>query len=297
KVPADGVVLQGSAAVDEAMITGESMPVAKEEGSSVIGATICREGLLYVRVIRTGKGSKLYQIISLIEKAQASKPPIQEFGDRVAAVFVPMVVTFSLLTLVVWFSLSQGGIVPESWYREQPGSPGPSLFSFMFALAVLVIACPCAIGLATPTAIMVGTGVAASNGVLIKDGGVLQKACEVTKVVFDKTGTLTAGEPRVAEVVWVGSMGVKGLAPTLCGSGSGVGRGVTRPPAEVLRLVAAAERHSEHPLAKALVEYVGSEGVSLETSPEEGSFAAVSGKGLSCTVEGVKVTVGSPGYV
>ncbi|CAM9561185.1 unnamed protein product, partial [Ectocarpus fasciculatus] len=198
KVPADGVVLRGNAAVDASMVTGESMPVHKEEGSEVIGATVCSEGLVYVRVTRTGKASALQQIVRLVEQAQGSKAPIQEVGDRVAAVFVPCVVCLSLITLAVWLALTMSGAVPEHWYRDQPGSPGPALFSFMFSLAVMVIACPCAVGLAAPTAILVGTGVAAKHGVLVKGGAALERVSELKRVVFDKTGTLTMGKPRVS---------------------------------------------------------------------------------------------------
>ncbi|CBN76837.1 conserved unknown protein [Ectocarpus siliculosus] len=314
KVPADGVVLRGNAAVDESMVTGESMPVHKEEGSEVIGATVCSEGLVYIRVTRTGKASALHQIVRLVEQAQGSKAPIQEVGDRVAAVFVPCVVCLSLLTLVVWLALTMSGAVPEHWYRDQPGNPGPALFSFMFSLAVMVIACPCAVGLAAPTAILVGTGVAARHGVLVKGGAALERVSELKRVVFDKTGTLTMGKPRVTEVAYVQSHGLtKALSKQKGGDGDslspGGGLGLLPPAQEVLRLVASAERGSEHPLAKAIVEFHSSafpqaEGNDSEHSragrlemPEDGSTTAVSGKGLSCTVRGLKVCVGSPGYI
>ncbi|CAB1097064.1 unnamed protein product [Ectocarpus sp. CCAP 1310/34] len=305
KVPADGVVLRGNAAVDESMVTGESMPVHKEEGSEVIGATVCSEGLVYVRVTRTGKASALHQIVRLVEQAQGSKAPIQAVGDRVAAVFVPCVVCLSLLTLVVWLALTMSGAVPRHWYRDQPGSPGPALFSFMFSLAVMVIACPCAVGLAAPTAILVGTGVAARHGVLVKGGAALERVSELKRVVFDKTGTLTMGKPRVTEVAYVQSNGLtEALSKQKGGDGDslspGGGLGLLPPAQEVLRLVASAERGSEHPLAKAIVEFHSSafpqaEGNDSERPragrlemPEDGSTAAVSGKGLSCTVRGLK---------
>eukprot|EP00903_Cladosiphon_okamuranus_P006647 g6490.t1 len=303
KIPADGVVLRGHAAVDASMVTGESMPVHKEEGSEVIGATVCSEGLVYVKVTATGKASTLQQIVRLVEQAQGSKAPIQEVGDRVAAVFVPSVVCLSLLTLAVWLTLTLSGAVPEHWYRDQPGSPGPALFSFMFALAVMVIACPCAVGLAAPTAILVGTGVAAKNGVLVKGGAALERVSELKRVVFDKTGTLTMGKPRVTEVAYVESDGLIEVFSNLPGGASNLSLSH-----QVLRLVASAERGSEHPLAQAIVEFHSSAAAEAGVNsraprvgelemPEDGSTTAVSGKGLSCTVGGLKVAVGSPGYV
>ncbi|CAM9129320.1 unnamed protein product, partial [Hapterophycus canaliculatus] len=316
KVPADGVVLRGNAAVDASMVTGESMPVHKEEGSEVIGATVCSEGLVYVKVTRTGKASTLQQIVRLVEQAQGSKAPIQEFGDRVAAVFVPGVTFLSLLTLAVWLALTLSGVVPERWYRDQPGSPGPALFSFMFSLAVMVIACPCAVGLAAPTAILVGTGVAAKNGVLVKGGAALERVSELKRVVFDKTGTLTMGKPRVTELAYVES---EGLSDVLSKQGKGDRsepfpgspggcRAILSPAQEVLCLVASAERGSEHPLAKAIVDFHSSASAEAGDDPqhpragqlempEDGTTTAVSGKGLSCIVRGLKVCVGSPGYV
>ncbi|CAM9365622.1 unnamed protein product [Ectocarpus sp. 13 AM-2016] len=281
----------------------------------MLSRQVCSEGLVYVRVTRTGKASALHQIVRLVEQAQqGSKAPIQEVGDRVAAVFVPCVVCLSLVTLVVWLALTMSGAVPEHWYRDQPGSPGPALFSFMFSLAVMVIACPCAVGLAAPTAILVGTGVAAKHGVLVKGGAALERVSELKRVVFDKTGTLTMGKPRVTEVAYVKSNGLtEALSKHKGGDGNilspGGGFGLLPPDQEVLRLVASAERGSEHPLAKAIVEFHSSAFPQAEENdserpqagrlemPEDGSTTAVSGKGLSCTVRGLKVCVGSPGYV
>eukprot|EP00611_Tribonema_gayanum_P001894 TRINITY_DN113_c3_g1_i3.p1 TRINITY_DN113_c3_g1~~TRINITY_DN113_c3_g1_i3.p1 ORF type:complete len:1168 (-),score=390.05 TRINITY_DN113_c3_g1_i3:442-3666(-) len=269
KVPADGVVVSGSVALNESMLTGESMPVTRGQGGSVIGGTVCEEGYAYCRVTKTGGQSALSQIIAMVQKAQASKPPIQDMGDKASAVFVPAVLAMSAVTFVVWMALTQSGAVPEAWYSELPGSPSATLFSFMFALAVLVIACPCAVGLASPMAVVVGMGVGASNGVLIKGSAALQKAAGLTAVIFDKTGTLTQGRPQVTDFLV--------LQPQ--GSANKADRN------SVLQLVASAERASEHPLARAVTSYADACGLGSSLLPiREGTFQPVSGKGLSCVI-------------
>ncbi|KAG5189442.1 E1-E2 ATPase-domain-containing protein [Tribonema minus] len=255
KVPADGVVVSGSVALNESMLTGESMPVTRGQGGSVIGGTVCEEGYAYCRVTKTGGQSALSQIIAMVQKAQASKPPIQDMGDKASAVFVPAVLAMSAVTFVVWMALTQSGAVPET--------------CFMFALAVLVIACPCAVGLASPMAVVVGMGVGASHGVLIKGSAALQKAAGLTAVIFDKTGTLTQGRPQVTDFLV--------LQPQ--GSANKADRN------SVLRLVASAERASEHPLARAVTSYADACGLSSTLLPiREGTFQPVSGKGLSCVI-------------
>ncbi len=253
KIPTDGVVLTGASAVDESMLTGESMPVAKEAGSDVYGATINRSGSFTFRATKIGAETALAQIIRLVEEAQGSKAPIQRIADRVAAVFVPTVMAIAAVTFVVW-----AFFVPDPVLAR-------ALLNFV---SVLIIACPCAMGLATPTAVMVGTGIGAEKGILIKGGESLEKAHRLTMVVFDKTGTLTVGEPRVTDVE---------TAP-----------GATRE--DVLRAAAAVEALSEHPLAAAIVEKAKSEGIG--TGPVEG-FEALSGLGARALVDGTAVLLGN----
>jgi len=253
KIPTDGVVLTGASAVDESMLTGESMPVTKEPGSEVYGATINRSGSFTFRATKIGADTALAQIIRLVEEAQGSKAPIQRIADRVAAVFVPSVMAIAAVTFVVW-----AFFVPEPHFTR-------ALLNFV---SVLIIACPCAMGLATPTAVMVGTGMGAEKGILIKGGESLEKAHRLTLVVFDKTGTLTVGEPRVTDVV---------TAP-----------GITR--SRVLRIAASVEALSEHPLARAIVETARREGIRPE--PVEG-FEALSGLGARAALNGAALLLGN----
>jgi Cu+-exporting ATPase len=241
KIPVDGTVALGSSSVDESMITGESLPVEKRELDNVIGATINQHGSFQFRATRVGKETMLAQIIRLVEQAQGSKAPIQALADRVAAIFVPVVVGIALLSFLAWILFGPG-------------------FSAALArfVAVLVIACPCALGLATPTAIMVATGKGAELGILIRRGETLQRLAEIDAVVFDKTGTLTRGEPEVTDTVPLAA---------------------SRPlPAAILQLAASVERLSEHPLAEAIVRKAKEGGLVL---PDVSNFAAVAGKGVS----------------
>jgi len=194
KVPADGVVVWGTSHVNESMITGESAPVPKEVSSVVIGGTINLHGILHIQATKVGSGTVLSQIISLVETAQMSKAPIQKFADYVASIFVPVVITLSIVTFSVWFLCGWLGAYPNSWVSENSNC---FVFSLMFAISVVVIACPCALGLATPTAVMVATGIGANHGVLVKGGDALERAQNVNYVVFDKTGTLTQGKAVV----------------------------------------------------------------------------------------------------
>jgi Cu+-exporting ATPase len=285
KLPADGVVVWGSSYVNESMVTGESVPVLKEIDSLVIGGTINLHGALHIQATKVGSDAVLSQIISLVETAQMSKAPIQKFADFAASIFVPTVVCMSLLTLLGWYIGGIAGAYPAKWLPENGNY---FVFALMFSISVVVIACPCALGLATPTAVMVATGVGASNGVLIKGGDALEKAHKVKYVIFDKTGTLTQGKAMV----------------TTAKAFSGMDRG------EFLTLVASAEASSEHPLGKAILEYTRhfhffdqpSQRESAQghkDSPvsawllEAADFIALPGKGIQCLIEGKRILVGN----
>jgi len=261
-VPVDGVVVEGRSAVDESLLTGESMPVEKEPGHSVVGATINKEGALKVRATRVGAETALARIIRLVQEAQGSKAPIQRVADRVAAVFVPTVLGLALATFLVWWLVVGGGVAP----------------AIIRLVAVLVIACPCALGLATPTAVMVGTGRGARNGILFRNSEALERAHQLKVVVLDKTGTVTLGEPVVREVV----VGASGSVPGEEG-GAGTADGL-------LALAASAERRSEHPLGLAVVREAEERSAEVQ---EPDSFEAVPGRGVVADVGGVQVVVGT----
>ena len=250
-IPVDGVILEGTGTVDESAITGESIPVEKKVGDRVTGATVNRAGYFQMKADRIGEDTTLSQIIRLVEEAGGSKAPIAKLADKVSGIFVPVVITIAVITIIVW--LLSG-----------------ATFSFALAsgIAVLVISCPCALGLATPTAIMVGTGRGAEQGILIKSGESLETAHLVDTVVLDKTGTITEGHPAVAAVR---------MAP-----------GVTE--AELLGLAASLEKASEHPLAEAIVRYAEEAGVEVSQATE---FAAEAGQGVSGMVSGRKVLAGN----
>ena len=231
RIPADGYISYGSTFIDESMLTGESKAVTKDVGDAVFGGTLNNGGMVHMKAEKVGSDTTLSQIVRLVEGAQLSKAPVQAVADRISAVFVPAVVALSLATTVAWYVSGTFGLVPESWL---PVGHSLFLFSLLFGIAVMVIACPCALGLATPTAVMVGTGVAASNGVLIKGGDILEKAVDVNVVVFDKTGTLTLGKPAVVDMLLL-DQGVSGAAAA--------------------KLAAALERSSEHPIASAIINF------------------------------------------
>ena len=257
RVPVDGLIIDGASAVDESMLTGESMPVDKARGDQVIGATMNTSGSFVLRAQRVGRDTTLSQIVTLVEQAQGSKAPIQRVADRVTGWFVPAVILMAVATFIGWMLLG----------------PEPRLtYALASAIAVLIIACPCAMGLATPTAIMVGTGKGAENGILVRDGAALERAQAITAVVLDKTGTITRGEPSVARIE---------LMP-----------GVSE--AELLRVVAAAERGSEHPLAEAIVRHA--DGLGAEPI-EATAFDAVAGRGVRATVEGATVLAGTEPFL
>ncbi|MSQ28570.1 MAG: copper-translocating P-type ATPase [Dehalococcoidia bacterium] len=255
RVPTDGVVTGGASAVDESMITGESIPVEKAEGDRVIGATINRNGVLRIRAEKVGQDTVLAQIVRLVEEAQGAKAPIQRLADQVSAVFVPAVIGVAVLTFVGWLTVGDAGFTR----------------SLINAVAVLVIACPCALGLATPTAIMVGTGRGAEHGVLIKGGEVLERVGRVDTLVLDKTGTLTQGRPAVTDVL---------ILP-----------GATVDEPRLLDLTAAAELGSEHPAGQAIVAYAGR--YPNQTGLSVQDFAALPGHGVRATVDGVVVAAGT----
>jgi P-type Cu+ transporter len=257
KIPVDGIVREGYSSVDESMLTGESLPTEKAPGASVVGASLNKTGSFVFEATRVGKETVLAQIVQLVESAQGSKAPIQRLADRVAGIFVPVVVGLGVLTFGVWYVL---GPAPAFTY---------ALSNFM---AVLLIACPCALGLATPTAIMVGTGRGAEHGILIKSAESLETAHRVQTVIFDKTGTLTRGEPVVTEVVAVDA--------------------VERD--EVLRLAAAAEWGSEHPLGKAIIATANDTAIAV---PPAQDFEALPGQGVRARVEGKLVRLGKPQFL
>ncbi|CAN6177213.1 unnamed protein product [Urochloa humidicola] len=286
KVPADGVVVWGTSHVNESMITGESAPIPKDVSSVVIGGTINLHGSLHIQATKVGSGTVLSQIISLVETAQMSKAPIQKFADYVASIFVPIVITLSVVTFSVWFLCGWLGAYPNSWVAENSNC---FVFSLMFAISVVVIACPCALGLATPTAVMVATGIGANHGVLVKGGDALERAQNVNYVVFDKTGTLTQGKAVVT------------TAKVFSGMDLG----------DFLTLVASAEASSEHPLAKAVLDYAfhfhffgklpsSKDGIGQRKDEvlskwllEAEDFSAVPGKGVQCSINGKHVLVGN----
>ena len=292
QVPVDGSVLFGASAVDESMITGESLPQPKRANDRVVGGTINGSGVLYVLVTAVGADSTLAQIMKVVADAQHRKPQIQAFADRISRVFVPAVIALSILTWVVWAIVAATGQMPgpdhyegagEGAHAGHEGGGGhamgalmvsdPQLLAFMFACAVLVIACPCALGLATPTAVMVGGGVGAAHGILVKGGDVLERAAAVDAVLFDKTGTLTNGKLAVASVaVWAADLAEEAL----------------------LRAAGSAERGSEHPIAKAITAHAAARGV---PTVEPVDFVAAAGQGLQCSVDGRAVLLGNRSWM
>ena len=273
KIPTDGVALSGSSTVDESMMTGESIPVEKSAGDELIGATINQTGALRMRATRVGAETTLAGIIRLVEQAQGSKAPIQRLADTVAGIFVPAVLVISLLTFIGWSVAGYVfGFAPEAPMGGMATSPW--IVALVAGIAVLVVACPCALGLATPTAIMVGTGQGAENGVLIKNGESLERLEKITDLVLDKTGTITRGKPE--------------LTSTLLAEGAAA---LDLDEAGLLRMAASAESSSEHPLARAIVEAAQRRGLALE--PQVEGFAAIPGGGVQANVAGRVVVIGS----
>jgi Cu+-exporting ATPase len=253
RVPVDGIVRQGYSSVDESMVTGESIPVEKKVSDEMIGATINKTGTLEIEATKVGKDTTLAHIVRMVEEAQGSKAPIQRLADVIASYFVPAVIGVAIATFIVWYLVG----------------PAPALtFAFLNFVAVLVIACPCALGLATPTAIMVGTGKGAEHGILIRNGEALEKAHQINTVLLDKTGTLTRGEPVVTDVISAHSLSRE----------------------EVLQLAASAEHSSEHPLGEAVVKAALEKKVELSPFSD---FNAIPGQGIEASVQGKKLFLGN----
>lgn len=264
KIPVDGVVVDGHTSIDESMLTGESMPVEKSPGDLVIGATLNKQGLIQIEATKIGKETALAQIIKLVEEAQGSRAPIQKIADQVSSIFVPAVIGIALLTFLVWL-----------FFVPLPVDSEISAFTraMVHMVAVLVIACPCALGLATPTAVMVGTGKGAELGVLIRNSEALERAGRISTVVLDKTGTITRGQPAVTDVTVV--------------SGADNQFSIE----EIIRLAASVEQGSEHPLGEAIVAEAGTRGLSLSAPV---GFKAEAGHGVQAEVDGKRIAVGSP---
>ncbi len=285
KIPVDGTVTAGQSTVDESMLTGESLPVAKAAGDTVIGGAINKTGSFRFKATAVGKQTALAQIVKMVQDAQASRAPIQELADRVSAIFVPIVIVLAILVGLFWYFWGAAAF----YHHENP--LGTAL---IFMATVLLISCPCALGLATPTAIMAGTGVGAQHGILIKNAEALQKAGAIDTVVLDKTGTITKGKPTVTDVIvgkeaeWSRGSGVH---PHPLPSDQVA---MASPRQALLHYAASAERASEHPLAEAIVEYAKAEGVTLSVIE---AFASITGRGIEATVDGQEVLLGSPAFL
>ncbi|MAO66688.1 MAG: heavy metal translocating P-type ATPase [Balneola sp.] len=272
KIPTDGEVIEGESSVDESIATGESMPVEKSVGDEVIGATLNTNGVLKVKATKIGNETFLNQVIKMVEEAQGSKIPIQDFADQVTKVFVPIVLLLSALTLISWLIFPEffGGLV--EWASNFIPWVNPEMTSVSLAfyamIAVLVIACPCALGLATPTALMVGSGLGAENGILIRKGEAIQRMKDVDAIVLDKTGTITKGKPEVTDVITFGEWSET----------------------DVLKMAASVENNSEHPLARAVVNAANDQNIELEKST---GFESITGKGVKAIVGDGAVGVGT----
>jgi len=256
KIPVDGELIEGRSTIDESMVTGESVPVEKKPGDDIIGATINRTGSFKFRASRVGKDTVLAQIVQLVQQAQGSKAPIQKLADQVTGWFVPVVIAIAILTFIIWFNFT-----------------GNLTLATLTSVGVLIIACPCALGLATPTSVMVGTGLGAEHGILIKGADSLEIAHKIQTIILDKTGTLTAGKPTVTNYITTGGTANDNEL-------------------KLLRLVAAVERKSEHPLAEAIVQYAESQGVDFPL-PEPEDFDAMTGMGVQGYVSDRFIQVGT----
>ncbi|MTI61823.1 MAG: copper-translocating P-type ATPase [Firmicutes bacterium] len=272
KIPTDGEIVEGKTTVDESMATGESMPVERTVGDEVIGATVNQNGMIKVKATKVGKDTFLSQVIKMVEEAQGTKVPIQEFADRITGIFVPAVLIIAAATFILWLVFPEEFRSIGIWAQSFLPWVNPTLGTFTLAIfatiAVLVIACPCALGLATPTALMVGSGIGAENGVLIRKGEAIQTMKDVHTIVFDKTGTITKGKPEVTDLVTANGTSEE----------------------ELLQLAASVESGSEHPLGVSIVN--GAKDRGLEIKPID-DFGAVTGKGVKAKIDGKDVLVGS----
>ncbi|MBI4745694.1 MAG: copper-translocating P-type ATPase, partial [Deltaproteobacteria bacterium] len=291
KIPTDGIITEGQSQIDESMATGESMPVGKKTGDRVIGATVNQMGLLKVKADKVGKDTFLSNVIKLVEECQGSKAPIQEFADRLTAVFVPSVMGIAIATVLLWLAFPSfflsiiqraSSLVP--WVNPSQNILSLSIFA---GIAVLVIACPCALGLATPTALMVGSGLGAEYGILIRKGEAIQTMKEIKAVVFDKTGTITKGRPEVTDLVVS-----KGTVPDLRTEPRSVVESGLSPLSEneLLRIAASVEAGSEHPLSTAIVNAAQDKKIRLGSLAD---FTAIAGHGVSGKIDGKSVLVGN----
>lgn len=261
KIPVDGIIIEGSSSIDESMVTGESIPNDKIKGSPVIGATINKNGSFLYKATKIGADTVLSQIIKLVQEAQGSKAPIQRLADVVSSYFVPVVIMMAIATFVVWYDV---------------GGQAAFIFALLNMVAVLVIACPCAMGLATPTAIMVGTGIGAQHGILIKDAGALETTHKINAIVFDKTGTLTNGKPVVTDIVRVTGQKSKVTSE------------------QILQIAASLEKNSEHPLAEAIVKESELKKIVLEKVK---NFKAIPGHGVQGEINKKKYSLGKPSFI
>jgi Cu+-exporting ATPase len=271
KIPTDGIVVGGHSSVDESMLTGESLPIDKQQGDAIIGATINQTGTLRIRATKIGSKTMLAGIIRLVEQAQGSKAPIQRLADTISGIFVPVVLIIGLLTFIGWALAGQLGLfVPIAGMEASSVSLQPWVLALVGGIAVLVVACPCALGLATPTAIMVGTGKGAEYGILIKGGESLERLESVSAVLLDKTGTITRGHPELTDVIPSADSEFEEK--------------------ELLHLVASAESASEHPLARAIVSGAQEQGISLASAA---NFQSIPGGGITTVVESHKIAIGT----
>ncbi|MEZ7820928.1 MAG: heavy metal translocating P-type ATPase [Patescibacteria group bacterium] len=254
KIPVDGLIIKGNSFIDESMITGESIPVEKNIGDNVVGSTINKNGTLEIKTIGVGENMILFRIVKLIEDAQSSKAPIQSFADKVSSIFIPIVLTLAIITFIVWFFIIKANLS----------------YSLMAFVSVVVISCPCALGFATPIAIMIGTGKAAENGILIKGGEPLENACNINTIVFDKTGTLTNGKPIVTDIKSFSNMSNN----------------------EIISVVASIEKTSEHPLAEAIYSFANKNNISLQNVE---NFKSITGVGVFGCINSVEYYFGKPG--
>lgn len=268
KIPTDGVIIEGNTSIDESMITGESMPVSKHKGDEIIGSTINQQGVIHMKVTRVGADTALNSIVRLVQDAQISKAPVEELADKVSAYFVPMVVLIAVINFTTWYILLIIHYVPKYWI---PIGGDAFLMAFLLSLSVLVIACPCALGLATPAAVSVASGVGAELGILIKGAAVLQKTNEVNTVILDKTGTITHGKPKLTDII---SYEINDT--------------------ELLEIAATIELGSEHPLGKAIVTYARENGTNTK---EFTGFEAIIGMGIKGSIDGIEYHIGTVRYI